>query len=87
MIHQGKQRIGQLHYPGDRGKQAEAHKHRAHQADTTRAVLLIFREFGDNQRKKNNIVDAQHDFQNGERAESQPCIGICNPVEHCNIAS
>jgi hypothetical protein len=48
----GKERIGQLNDPGDRGQQRQTHDHRAHQTDPSRVSALGGGQLGHDQREK-----------------------------------
>ena len=67
---------GQPHNPRQNEQQANAHKHRHKQADAPGDFLLGFGQLVDQNRNKNNVVDAQHQLKQGQGGKSDPDLRI-----------
>ena len=70
------QRRGQPDDPGQHQQQPDAHEHRHEQSDAARAVAFGRRQFVDQDRDEDHVVDAEHQFQRGERRERDPGLRV-----------
>ena len=76
------QRLGQPHDPGQRQQQQDARAHRERQAEPARKVAPFGRQPADQDRDEDDVVDAEHDLECGQRGQGDPGVGIGDPVEH-----
>ena len=56
--------------------------HTPPQPDAARELALFLRQLVHQDRDEDDVVDAQHDLERGERRERDPGIGVGDPVEH-----
>ncbi len=72
----GDKRRGQPHDPRDGGKQRKARPERQRQPDLPRPRLLLQGQPPDEDREKDQVVDAEHDLQQRERQQACPNLWI-----------
>ncbi|KAG1322745.1 hypothetical protein G6F63_013263 [Rhizopus arrhizus] len=82
VIEQRKQRLGQLHDPGQRRQQHQPHQQGQGEADHPCAVALVRRQLVSQDRDEHQVVDAQHNFKNDQRRQAKPGGGVVHPVEN-----
>ena len=71
-----KQGCREAHEPGQRGEHDHAEDERKGEANQTGAASLVLGEPGGEDRDENEIVDAEHDLERGQRHEGRPRIGV-----------
>lgn len=76
-IRNGEKRPRQRDDPRDRKQQQQAHDERKRQADHSRLLALVRRQLVGKDRDEDEIVDAEHDFENDKGDEADPYIRIC----------
>jgi len=59
-------------YPRDRGEQRQAGDQRQRQSELPRAALLSGRQSPGEDRDKDQIIDAEHDLEGGQRYKARP---------------
>ena len=65
--------------PRNTGKHGDAHQERQRQPDDARTIALRGWKLVDQDGDEDQIIYAEHDLQEDERAKSKPSRGICNP--------
>jgi hypothetical protein len=76
----GKHRRGQPHDPRDGGEQGEPHRECQAKPDVARSRLLRRRQPPGENRKEDQVVDAEHDLKQGQRQQARPDLRISEPV-------
>ena len=76
------QRLRQADDPGQDQQQADPHEHRQEQADHARLPLLLGRQLVDQDRDEDDVVDAQHQLERGQRQEGDPGLRVGQEFEH-----
>ena len=71
----GEERFGQADDPGDRQQQQDPHPHRQTQADVPRLIALGRRQALHEDRDEDDVVDAEHDLEHGQRQQGDPGLG------------
>ena len=66
--------------PGDRREQREAGQHRQRQPEPPRQIPPVLRQPADQDRDKDEIVDAEHDLERGQRHETGPELRVGQPL-------
>src|SRR5829696_6694654 len=69
------QRRRQAYYPRNRHQQQNAHHHRGHQPGAPRLQLIRRRQLARQDRDEDDVVDAENDFEEGERDEREQAVG------------
>ena len=69
------QLVGQSHHPGDRQQEGDAGEHGQPEAEDAPWVLLFCGHPANNDRQKDDVVDAEDDFKRGERQQRDPRFG------------
>ncbi len=82
LVQHGEERLGETHHPGQREQQQDAGAHGEPQPQNARFLALSLRQAADQDGDKDDVVDAQHDFEQGKGRESNPGGGIKNPFQH-----
>ena len=59
---------------------ADAHDHREREADLAGLVLLLGRQLAGEDRDEDDVVDAEHDLEGGQREEADPGLRVGEPV-------
>ncbi len=78
----GEERIGEAHHPGQREQQQDPGTHGEPQTQNTRFLTLRLRQATYQDGDKDDVVDAQHDLEQGKGGECDPGRGIKNPFQH-----
>jgi len=73
---QCKERCGEPDNPRERDQQSDAHEHREKQAEAARQFPVLPRQLVDEDRNEDDVVDAEHQFQRGERGERDPGLRV-----------
>jgi hypothetical protein len=68
-------RLGQADDPRQHQQQADAHEHRQEQAEPAGELLLLARQFVDQDGDENDVVDTQDQFQRGQGEKGDPDFG------------
>ena len=71
-ISDSNQRLRQGHHPGDHRQQPQAHHQRQRQADQSRFIALLRRQFVRQDGNKHQVVDTEHNLQNDKRQQASP---------------
>ena len=66
------QRLRQRHHPGDHRQQPQAHHQRQRQADQSRFITLLRRQFVRQDGNKHQVINTEHNFQNDKRQQAGP---------------
>ena len=74
------QRGGEPQNPAQRKQQGNAHEHGQRQANETRLSPLLQRQFVNQNGDKDDVVNAEHDFEHGERQQRDPDLRIEEPL-------
>ena len=75
----GKERGGEADDPGQREEQRDPHQHGQPQSQDACPLLLLMREFPCKDGDEDDIVDAEHEFEHGERQERDPRLRVYQP--------
>ncbi len=78
----GKERSRETHDPGQREQQQDAGTHGEGQTQNAGALALRLGQTADQNGDKDDVIDAQHDFEQGQGGERYPGRGIQNPFQH-----
>ncbi len=81
LAERGEDRGGQAHHPRNRQQQADADEHRQRQAQLARPLALLLPQLPGQDGDEHDVVDAEDDFKDGQRAERDPSFGAGDPVE------
>jgi hypothetical protein len=76
-----KNRFLQAHDPSDREQQQHPRAHRQAQTDQAAFFPLFLGQAVDEDGDENDVVDAEHDFQQCQRQECAPGLRVGEPVE------
>ena len=79
---QAEQRLAQRHQPGQGEQQHQAEDQRQRQADLARPLGLLLAAAGHQHRDENKIVDAEDDFERGERNQRRPGMRVEQQIKH-----
>ena len=79
MAEDGEKRPGQVHQPCQREEEKDSGDHGKGQADDPRSVLLRPGELSAQDGDENDIVDAEYNFEPGERREGDPRLRSRDP--------
>ena len=82
-----KERRCEPNNPGDGEQEQDARDKRAHQSQSSRLGLLVLREFGRENRNEDDVVDAEHDLEHRQRQQSDPCLGVGDPIHLPHLPS
>jgi hypothetical protein len=82
-----KQRLGQLHDPGQRRQQHQPHQQCQRQADHPRAVALVRRQLVGKDRDEHQVVDAENDLQHDQGCKAHPYRGVSQPFHFRSVSS
>ena len=74
-------RLCQPHHPGNGKQESQARHHgETHHTFTRRRVVLG--EPADEDGKKDNVVDSQHNLEGSQCAQGDPGLRVCQPFKH-----
>ena len=73
-------RLVELHHPGEHREQQNSRDERETQTKTPRFFLLITRQFSAENGNENDVVDAENNFQQRERRQANPYLGVRKQV-------
>jgi hypothetical protein len=65
---------------GQREEEADAHEHRAQQADQAGPLLLRGRQLSGEDRDEDDVVDAEDDLERRQRRQRNPDLRVGHPV-------
>ena len=71
----GEQRRGHMHEERREAQEDDAHGERARQAELSADVLLVLGQAVRGDRDEHQVVHAEHDFQEDEADQADPCLG------------
>ena len=74
--------VDQADDPGQHQQQADAHEHRHEQAEAAREFAPLLRQLVDQDRDEDDVVDAEHELERGERREGDPGLRVGEQFEH-----
>ena len=75
----------EAHDPGERHQQKNPRDHGQREAEVARAGLLGGRQFARQNTDENDVVDPEHDLENGEGDQRNPTLWRGNPVHRFSI--
>ena len=76
------QRRHQSDDPGQHQQQADAHEHRHEKPEAPRKLALFLRQLVHQDRDEDDVVDAQHQFEQGQRGKGDPGLGVGQKFNH-----
>ena len=74
LAERGEERGGQPHHPRNRQQQADADEHRQRQAQLARPLALLLRQLPRQDRDEDDVVDAEDDLEDGQRAQARSIL-------------
>ena len=81
------QRRGQPDQPGQHEQEPDAHEHREEQADAPRELAPLGRQLVDQDRDEDDVVDAEHELERGQRGKGDPGFGTAEQLDHATSRS
>ena len=76
VLEEREQRLGQGHHPADAQQQQDAHAHGREDAHAAGAVALILGQLVGEDGDEDDVVDAEHDLERGQRQQRDPDLGV-----------
>ena len=75
-------RLGQADDPGQAEQERDAAEQRQRQADLACQPLLVLGQAPRDDRQEDQVVDAEHDLERGEREQARPGVRIGKELHH-----
>src|SRR3989338_1028370 len=85
LAEQGKQVNTEMRQPEQQKQQQQARDHGDQEADLPAFFALFLRQASNQDGNKDNVIDAEHDFQGGQSYQCYPSLYSKYPVKHIDL--